>query len=37
MAMESTGLKIEYLIFERQQEPFNDSKKGSLKGDYKGS
>ncbi len=37
MAKESTGIKSEYSILKRQQEPFNDSKKGSLKGDDKGS
>lgn len=35
--MESAGLKSEYSISERHKEPFNGSKKGSLKGDYKGS
>ncbi len=37
MAMESAGLKSEYSIFKRHHEPFNGSKKDSLKGDYKGS
>lgn len=37
MVMESTGLKSEYSIFKWYRKPFNDSKKGSLKGDYKGS
>lgn len=37
MMMESTGIKSEYSIFKRHKEPFNGSKKGSLKGDYKGS
>lgn len=37
MEMESVGVENEYLIFKRHQEPFNGSKKGSLKGDYKGS
>jgi len=37
MEMESAGIKSEYSILKRQQEPFDGSKKGSLKGDYKGS
>ncbi len=37
MMIESTGLKSEYSIFKRHKEPFNDSQKGSLKGDDKGS
>ncbi len=37
MVMESIGIKSEYSIFKWHQQPFNGSRKGSLKGDYKGS